>query len=630
VRATGASFLPSSFLLLALALASALAAGCTNDTVTIRRETAATEPLAEPATCPPGAMLSLGGEACSPVGTRAAGDAAPAGFIASESGWGVQAVHATKACSGPTRDALGAAACAPIDDCDAAFPPAKAAVVVRAGMSLPDAIAAAPAGATVAVDRGTHSLGATTIPIRADLRIVGRCTRDVVLVGPASATALSIQGGTFGMEGVTLRGAKAGVEVAGKASKAELRRVYLEGLASAVRTVEGGTASVVESVVDRAGFVSKDPVTAVVAQTKSTITVTDSEVRGVTRAFTAFDQGTTVAVRRTVAIARGANDDIYVLALVNGAITIDESLVATERSSLAVAGRSRRYDPGPPDHASITVKRSELVQSGPPLEGVLAGAYGGASVALEESTLRHAASSGLLAFEAGSRVTLTRSEVVARSDAGASAHGLTVGAGAEASLASSAVVDARGVGVVVADEGSRLTLDRSLVTGTRAGAAASDDGAATSMAVVVFKDAVATMDRSALVANEENALTVGFGAHVMADSLVVDDTRAPRGVLGEGIMVFDDAGLTLRGSVVRRSAHVGLVVMRAGGAVLDSRFERNAVGINLWESALRREAGDEPARRELVLARTSFRESGVEVAETEMMFGLPSGLGVVE
>src|SRR4051794_32271526 len=76
--------------------------------------------------CAPGTRPTDDGVTCAPVGTRKI----PEGFEVDGS-WGFRAVLPKKSCTGATIALLGAKACQPIDDCTAAFPPAKTTIMVR-------------------------------------------------------------------------------------------------------------------------------------------------------------------------------------------------------------------------------------------------------------------------------------------------------------------------------------------------------------------------------------------------------------------------------------------------------------------------------------------------------------------
>ncbi|HSO33468.1 MAG TPA: hypothetical protein VLT33_13130, partial [Labilithrix sp.] len=130
------------------------------------------------ASCPARSMPVLGKTACAPV----AAAACAAGFETAPGGWGCRAVAAS-ACTGATMEVLGLATCAPVGDCNAAFPPAGSTHFVDAAFTagqidgahfktLGAALAAAPAGAVIAVQAGSYA--EVLAPARS-LKIVGRC-----------------------------------------------------------------------------------------------------------------------------------------------------------------------------------------------------------------------------------------------------------------------------------------------------------------------------------------------------------------------------------------------------------------------------------------------------------------------
>ena len=173
----------------------------------------------------------------------------------------------------------------------------------------------------------------------------------------------------------------------------------------------------------------------------------------------------------------------------------------------------------------------------------------------------------------------------------------------------------------------QLTLEGSLVTGTYPGVASVGSDGASAIGIVVAKDATAVLRDSVLFANEQVALSLGYAARVDADGLVVDDTRTSAdGSLGEGIIAMDDAKLFLHGGVVRRSAHLAIDILRAGGLIESSSFEHNAGGaINVWESTFEKgtAAPGEPGDRALLLVGNTFKETGEEVQQGDVRFTLP-------
>ena len=567
------------------------------------------------------------------IGITAVGPTAiPAGFEAAPDGWGFRAVRPAAACTGATRAVLGQTACVPLDDCDAAFPPAGASIVVTASgaSTLTDAIQGAPIGGVVAVDRGTYVLSAHAgMLARANVRVVGRCSKDVIIQGDGTNAAFGVPHGHIAIESVTIRNFDTAIALSGDTSSIDLKHVYFEGNGLAVSAVLSSQATLFQSAIDGVGRsqVSSDPIRAVVAQTKAKIDVQESEVRDPTRAFTAFDQGTVVTVRRSIATSRVSSDDIFVLAMVGGAITIEESAVMTERTSLLNSGQSRRYSKVANDPAAIQIRASELTQSGTYLTGTAMGLAGGATLDVQESTVRYAANLGLSIFEAGTHASFHNSAYVAEDAKGQQTYGMSAIQGARLDLDGTAVVGARGLGVGAYDEGTTLSLTGSLVTGTGA-AASTTSGSASAIAVLAMKNAHATFSDSAIAGNEQAGLVMANEAVVGADGLVVDQTTTDaEGALGEGIYVADDASLTMSGSSVRRSAWLGLIVMRASGAVSSTRFQDNAAGaVNVWETSVSRPAtATMPSTRELVLTDDTFPGSNPDVQEGSVDVTLPSG-----
>lgn len=149
-------------------------------------------PCGELATCEPGTVAFFGRAECTPVGPVAC----PAGFSRDPSGIGCVPVMAKAECTGATRARLGSASCVPVGDCAAPFPPPAARYFVDDSFTpgqvdathfttIQEAVAAAPAGATIAIEEGTYS-GTVTLP-RA-VTLAGRCAARVTLRGGDATT----------------------------------------------------------------------------------------------------------------------------------------------------------------------------------------------------------------------------------------------------------------------------------------------------------------------------------------------------------------------------------------------------------------------------------------------------------
>ncbi|MDB4998673.1 MAG: hypothetical protein JWM74_6105 [Myxococcaceae bacterium] len=602
--------------------------GCTSTQTVVVSQQDPTAPPALRSACGPQTRPTVDGTACSAVGPTAI----PAGFEASADGWGFRAIRPTAACTGATRAVLGQTTCVPLDDCNAAFPPAGATAVVTANgaSTLSETIQYAPAGSVIAVDRGTYVYNAHAgMLARPDIRVVGRCASDVIIQGDGTNAAFGIPRGHLTVEGVTLRNFATAVALSGNTASLDLRHVYFEADGQAVSADMGSQVTLSQSAFDGVGRskVSSDPIRVVVAQHGSKVDVVESDVRDPTRAFTAFDQGSVVNVRRTIATSRIPSDDIFVLAMVGGAITIDESHVATERTSLVNAGESRRYSMVANDPAVVKIHASALEQLGAYIPGTTTGVMGGATLDVDESTVRYSSNLGLSAFEAGSHAKFHNSVWVAEDVKGQQTYGMSAIQGARVDLDGTAVVSARGLAIGAYDEGTVLSLTGSLVTGTVT-ASSDASGSATAIAVLVMKNAHATFADSAIAGNVQQGLVIANEALVDAEGLVVDGTTTDAdGALGDGIYVSDDARLTMRASSVRRNAWFGLVMMRASGAVDRTRFEDNAGGaVDVWETTVSRPAtAADPNARELVLTQVTFPGSVPEVQEGSVDVTLPAG-----
>ncbi|OJY29957.1 MAG: hypothetical protein BGO98_50080 [Myxococcales bacterium 68-20] len=142
--------------------------------------------------CAPGAVAFFGQTECTPVGP----EECPSGFTRDASGFGCTPVIADAACTGATRPRLGATTCVPVGDCSAPFPPPSATYFVDDSYSggqidathfatIQAAIAAAPSGATIAIEEGTYT---GTVTLAKNVTLVGRCAAKVTLSGAAATT----------------------------------------------------------------------------------------------------------------------------------------------------------------------------------------------------------------------------------------------------------------------------------------------------------------------------------------------------------------------------------------------------------------------------------------------------------
>ncbi|MEJ7710593.1 MAG: hypothetical protein WKF84_12165 [Pyrinomonadaceae bacterium] len=103
---------------------------------------------------------------------------------------------------------------------------------------------------------------------RPDVRVVGRCARDVIIEGTGKNAAFAIPRGTFTLEGVTLRNFQFGVQLSGAVTRADVRHVLFDGNGLAISARAGARATMWKSAVDAGSRaqVSGDPIRAVVAE----------------------------------------------------------------------------------------------------------------------------------------------------------------------------------------------------------------------------------------------------------------------------------------------------------------------------------------------------------------------------
>ncbi|MFZ5443185.1 MAG: right-handed parallel beta-helix repeat-containing protein [Myxococcota bacterium] len=257
--------------------------------------------VASLAACDAGA-ISVPGEGCTAVGWSTC----PAGFT--HDGWSCEPTLPATACTGATRAALGASSCVPVGDCAATFPPTAATLFVDATLDGGDAthfatitaaLAAAPAGATIAIAPGTYREALT--PTRA-VKLVGRCPAQVQLIGSPAVFANGVAG--VEVEGVTIRESllAARVELGGQLT---LRHAVLEAnQRSAVQVLDPGSRATLEDVVVR--DTQPDPSTqtfgqGVAASFGAQLTLTDVELSGNRETSLFLDRAqTTATVTRTV------------------------------------------------------------------------------------------------------------------------------------------------------------------------------------------------------------------------------------------------------------------------------------------------------------------------------------------
>jgi hypothetical protein len=318
----------------------------------------------------------------------------------------------------------------------------------------------------------------------------------------------------------------------------------------------------------------------------------------------------------------GNSQNVFVLASWGSTVTIDSSVISIATGQVLTPGLTRATNGGQSDLSNITVTRSEVLHTGPYFNLGLGGADGGSMLDVEESTIRAGMSYGVSAYEAGSKTTLKNVAMVLR-DMGPSneVDGVDVLSGGAAEITGSAILGARGLGVSVLDQGTRLTMTGSVVAGALAAPTitTTPGGPKTESAgVSVEHYATASIEGSVISDNAQSGLVVGVSAQVDAQNVVVENTTAwdATGLgHGEGVTLFTGGTLFLHASAVRGNGQVGLVAMRSNGVVDTTLFSHNAAGgVEVWETTARQgSAGDKPAANELILADDTYVSTGKDV-----------------
>ncbi len=595
------------------------------------------DPVLPPTACAPGTMPRVGAASCEPVGWTAC----PAGFAADPSGWGCLDVEPDVPCSGATREVLGQQTCQPLGDCAAAFPPAGATLFVDPAVTTPDAthhaslqaaLAAAPAGAVIAVAAGTY---AEALVITRPVTLVGRCAEQVVVQAPApGAAGLAVDRAVAAeVRGLTLRGHAIGARVTGGGTLT-LRESLIDANVDygVLASGAGSKATVVDSVIRDTSALGPNVGHGVQIESGALVALDGTVVKGNHR-YGVLATGTRTQATFLGAIVRdtlatsgdfggmgvvvdpGASATLTRTAVVNsrhrGVRVTQATLTLTDS---VVRGTAPRNGGELGDGLSVFGGKATLVRSavvGNATAGVFAqgataslevrdsvvrdthvaaaqscglGASLGASLTLANSALVENDECGLALYQ--SSATVTHSLVAGtRQGQNAAARGIDVFSASCLDLRDSAVVGSSTLGLAVidsgADAGCAATLTRSLVSGTLP----RDDGILGRG--VSVQNAEVTLQRSALLDNREVGLFVSReGATVTATECTVRGTQAEAaGSFGDGLVAHAGSRVTLRDCDVRANQSIGLAFAGATALVSGGFVGGNAVGVHVQEGS---------------------------------------------
>ena len=467
----------------------------------------------------------------------------PEGSTARDSKWGCQATLPAAACTGASRDAYGSATCVPIGDCGAAFPPANATLFVDPAGAvdathftrIKDAMAASTSGAVIAIASGTYpeSLVATT-----DLTLVGHCAAKVSIVGAGSSVrGLRVESGAkVTARGLTITKQFIGVSVGVGASLALSDSVIEANSEVGISLSEGVSTFIGERLAVRDNKEGSSGLHGwgLNAQAGATVTVTDSAFSGNHYANVRLSSKTSGTFERIVLrdgkpttmedVGRGLSVQEGATAKVTRAAIVDNyeiGILAADATTIELE--------------DVLVGRTKLARSG--AFGRALDAFGGAQVHAKRFHAYDNHDASVIVVESGTHVTLEASSIVdtAFEKKGLLGRAIAVQQGATVDVVDSAIANAHEVAIAVFDDGTRFTLNRSIVTGTQP--------------------------------NGEAA----FGHGVMA-------------AFGSLVEIAD--------SEIAESAGVGIAIGDASARVARVRIRKNAIGLYVQDGTTLREAAD--------------------------------------
>ena len=521
-----------------------------------------------PAQAPPAdPVASVGPAAC------------PEGFARDEAGgMACAAIVPTAACTGATRAALGSTTCVPIGDCSAAFP--EGAKVVTDPATLAATISAAAPGSTIALEAGTYP----GIMITKDLTLVGRCAERVIFSGTGAGRGISINARHVVLRGLSVTSFQLGITVPNTTSL-EASQIYVSK--STIDLDVNGTATLSESVIE-GGLPATTDGAGVWAAKGATVNLRDVETRESISGVVALDTGTNVTVKRSVLGYTGSTRLNFLVSATAGAnLDIEESTLRTRVAAIAFVGNALSGTAVHPDTTSTPARlrflSSELSQHGfPRSESADVQVGAGGAVTFDQSSVLYDALQAVGVANAGGTADVTSTVFTARPTGDAARTAFYITHGGAVTMAKSAIVGSSQKALVVANAGSTLALDHSLVTGTRAGV--SGTGAtkgATGLAIAAFDSAALSVVDSSIVDSDVNAIYAGAGARLELTRATIDGVHRTNVALAGMGVVIEDAAIGMEDSTLRNCDDAALAFFHGEGVVHANHFTANGVGIHV-------------------------------------------------
>ncbi len=541
--------------------------------------------------CPTGKRAAIGSADCVDVGWTSC----PAAFAPHPSGWGCRAVLPDAPCDGATLEVLGDTSCHPLGDCNAAFPPSGATYFVNAAFTagqvdathmttIGAALAAAPDGATIAVESGTY---AENLEPTKRATLVGRCAEKVILSGgTAPAPGLTVAT-PFTVQGMTISGYVNGVDVEQGGDLTLEASLVTGNHTTGVAVYDGAHVALHGSAVRH----TQEPAgggqtTAVLASADGKADLVGSVVSGnVDSGLGAIDKGSKISLDHSIVrdtLARQDRSGGLGTKAFDGA-TFDfktSALVKNRGMAMLLSGKD----------VSATVEH--VVFSDTELDDRTDGGLAWTISVLKTAKLTMNESSVVdnpvigLSANSGGQATVTSSTFAGMQGTGSLGIGTALYAqrGASITATGTAVHNALGVAVASDGAGSNVTFTDSLVSATLpvvVGKGGTSGGGGT--AISATRGGKATVHGGTVLDSREAAMAAYFdGSELVLEKTLVDGTTTNANtVFGHGVLASEGAKVTVTGSVIGRSAAVGVVFAKSTGLVTSSFIRDNAIGIHV-------------------------------------------------
>jgi nitrous oxidase accessory protein NosD len=584
-----------------LGLGLGLGAGVLGGCSAARTVAAVTQETAPAQATPPEPAVSAGPAAC------------PDGFARDPAGGAAcGAIVSAAACSGATRAALGSTTCLTMGDCSAAFP--DGAKVVTDPSTLAATIAGAAAGSTIALEAGTYP----GIVIDKDLTLVGRCAERVIFAGSGAGRGISVNMGHAVLRGLSVTNFQLGVAVP-KGATLDASQLHISK--SQIDLDVYGTATLSESVIE--GGLSTDAA-GVWAASGAKVDLHDVETREIISAVVALDSGTTVTARRSVLGYTGATRLNFLVSATAGAsLAFEESTLRTRAAAIAFVGNDLSGTAVHPGSTTTLAKprfaSSELSQHGSArTESAVVQVDAGGALTLDQSSVLYDALLGVTVKNPGATADLTGSVLTASPSGDKARTAFFITHGGAVTMSKSAIIGSFQNALFVGNAGSTLSLDHSLVSGTRFGVpGTAQDSGGMGIAVGAFDSAALSIVDTSIVDSDVNAIYAGAGARLELTRATIDGVHHKDVALAGMGVVIEDGAIALEDSTLRGCDDAAIAFFHGEGVVHANHFTANGVGVHVQSAEVTQL--DEPRAQtfdEVVLAGNVFEDGELPLRTT--------------